>query len=91
MNKTELINKMSEVGNLTKKDAGIALEAFKEVVATALSAGDKIQLIGFISLETVNVPQKTCRNPKDGSSVVVPAHKKVRVKIGQSLKDTINK
>ena len=47
MNKTELIAAMAEKSELTKKDAGAALEAFTAAVEDALKSGDKVQLVGF--------------------------------------------
>ena len=47
MNKAELVAKMSEKSELTKKDAELALKAFVESVQEALENGDKVQLVGF--------------------------------------------
>ena len=47
MNKIELVTKMAEKSNLTKKEAALALDAFIERVEEALENGDKVQLIGF--------------------------------------------
>ena len=47
MNKTELVAAVAEQAGLSKKDAEAAVKAFTDVVAEALKAGDKIQLVGF--------------------------------------------
>lgn len=47
MNKQELVSKMAEKSELTKKDAEAALNAFVASVEEALVAGDKITLVGF--------------------------------------------
>ena len=52
MNKAELITKIAEKSELTKKDAEIALNAFIEATTEALVEGDKIQLVGFGTFET---------------------------------------
>lgn len=89
MNKTELVAKMSEKASLTKKDADAALVAFQEAVTEELVAGGKVQLVGFLSLECADVPERECRNPKDGTTVTVPEHKKVKVKVGKSFKEAV--
>ena len=52
MNKAELVSKMAEKSELTKKEAEAALNAFMKSVEEALVAGDKVQLVGFGSFET---------------------------------------
>lgn len=47
MNKAELINAMAAESGLSKVDSKKALEAFFSSVTKALSAGDKISLVGF--------------------------------------------
>lgn len=89
MNKVEIITAIAEKANMTKKDAEKALVAFQDVVREALDAGDKVSLNGFMTYETVDVPKRECRNPKDGSAIVVPKHRKVKVKIGKTLKDEV--
>ena len=51
MNKTELVVAVAEQAGLSKKDAEAAVKAFTDVVAEALKAGDKIQLVGFGTFE----------------------------------------
>lgn len=43
MNKTELIAAMADKAEISKKDAEKALTAFTNVVADALTNGDKVQ------------------------------------------------
>ena len=52
MNKSELISKIAEKSNLTKKDAELALKAFIESVEEALENKEKVQLVGFGTFET---------------------------------------
>ena len=52
MNKVELVTKMAEKSNLTKKEAALALDAFIESVEEALENREKVQLVGFGPFET---------------------------------------
>ena len=47
MNKAELVSKMAEKSELTKKEAEAALNAFMKSVEEALVEGEKVQLVGF--------------------------------------------
>ena len=90
MNRTELIEAIANKSGLTKKDSEKTLSAFMDTVKETLAAGDKIALTGFMSFETVDVSERNARNPKTGEIVISPAHKKVRTKIGATLKSAVN-
>ena len=90
MNKGELIKAVAEKAGFSQKDAAAAYEAIVAVVTDALKAGDKVQLVGFGTIEVKNVPAKTGINPKTGESVQIAACKKPVMKFGKAYKDIIN-
>ena len=47
MNKAELINAIADNANLSKADAGRALDATTEIIRKALKKGDDVSLVGF--------------------------------------------
>lgn len=89
MNKQELVTAIAEKTELSKKDAEGALKAFIDTVTEELVKGEKVQLVGFMSFESTNIPERECRNPKDGTHITVPQHRKVKVKIGKQLKESV--
>lgn len=90
MNKTELIAAIAEATDISKKDTEKVLAALQNVVTNELISGKKVSLTGFMSFEPVDVDERKCRNPQTGGMVISPAHKKVRVKVGKTLKDAVN-
>ncbi|MBR4942962.1 MAG: HU family DNA-binding protein [Clostridia bacterium] len=90
MNKGELIKAIAEKADFTQKDAACAYEAFIEVVTEALKAGEKVQLVGFGTLEVKEVPAKTGINPRTKEAVEIPACKKPVMKFGKAYKELIN-
>ena len=90
MNKGELIKAMAEKAGFSQKDAAVAYDAFIATVTDALKAGDKVQLIGFGSIEVKDVPAKTGINPRTQETVKIPACKKPVMKFGKAYKDLIN-
>ena len=64
MNKTELVAAVAEQAGLSKKDAEAAVKAFTDVVAEALKAGDKIQLVGFGTFEYLRELQEREEIPR---------------------------
>ena len=91
MNKTELVAAVAEQAGLSKKDAEAAVKAFTDVVAEALKAGDKIQLVGFGTFEVSERAAREGRNPRTGETMTIAASKTPKFKPGKALKDEINK
>ncbi len=90
MNKTQLIQKIAENGNMTKKDAEIALKAVIDSITEAVAAGEKVQISGFGSIDVKAREARMGRNPKTGEAVEIAASKRVVFSAAQALKDKIN-
>ena len=91
MNKAELVTKISEKSELTKKDAEAALNALMQSVEEALVEGEKVQLVGFGTFETRERAARQGRNPRNPEEVIeIPASKAPVFKAGKSLKEIIN-
>lgn len=90
MNKSELIDAIASSANLTKSDAGKALEATVHAIETALKNGDKVALVGFGAFSVTNRPARTGRNPKTGEELRIEAKKVVKFKPGSELGKKIN-
>ncbi len=91
MNKSELITKMAEKSELTKKDTEKALKAFIESVEEALADNDKVQLVGFGTFEVKERAARIGRNPRTREEIQIPASKAPVFKPGKDLKDLVNK
>lgn len=91
MNKSELVEKLSEKTNTTKKSAEESLNALIEVIEETLVSGDKIQLVGFGSFEVRKRAARKGRNPQTKEEIKIPASKSPVFKAGKALKDIINK
>ena len=89
MNKKELITKMAEKSELSKKNVESVLKAFTETVTEALVAGDKVQLVGFGTFEPRERAERNGRNPKTGEPIVIPASVAPFFKAGKELKDKV--
>lgn len=91
MNRSELVAKISEKSELTKKDSEKALAAFIEAVTEELSAQGKVQLVGFGTFEVRKREARTGRDPRTGNPIKIPASKAPAFKAGKALKDAVNK
>lgn len=90
MNKTELIEVVAQKADLKKKDAEAAVNAVFAAFEDALAAGEKVQLIGFGTLEVKTKAARTGRNPATGETITIPASKQIKFSAGKTLKDKVN-
>lgn len=88
MNKTELINAVAAAG-LSKKDAGIAVDAVLASIGDTLAKGESVALLGFGTFSVKERAAREGRNPRTGETVKIAAAKVPAFKAGKALKDKI--
>jgi integration host factor subunit beta len=90
MTKADLIEEVSRVVELTRKESEVIVEAIFDSVVRSLRAGDKIEIRGFGSFRTRERQARIGRNPKTGDRVEVPAKRIPYFKPSKELKDLVN-
>lgn len=90
MTKADLIDEISRLAELTRKDSEVVVETIFDSIVRSLRAGDKIEIRGFGSFRTRQRKPRIGRNPKTGDRVEVPAKKIPFFKPSKELKDLVN-
>jgi len=90
MTKADLVEQVTALGDLTRRDGEIIVETLFESVIGALKGGDKIEIRGFGSFRTRQRNARVGRNPKTGARVDVPAKKVPFFKPSKELRDLVN-
>ncbi len=90
VNKSQLVDKISEGADLSKVAAGRALDCFIEAVGEALKAGDQVSLVGFGTFSLRERAPRAGRNPQTGATIEIAAAKIPAFKAGKALKDSVN-
>lgn len=90
MNKTELITRISEVNETTKKAAGEQLEAILAAITEALVAGEEVSLTGFGKFSVVERAERQGVNPATSEKITIPASKAPKFKASSTLKNLVN-
>src|ERR1700690_205014 len=90
MTKAELVEEVTRVTELPRKEAEAVVETIFESIIAALQSDDKIEIRGFGSFRTRERRGRTGRNPKTGAKVEVPAKKIPFFKPSKELKDFVN-
>ncbi|NOQ36955.1 MAG: DNA-binding protein HU [Methylococcaceae bacterium] len=90
MNKSELIDAIAADSELTKADAGKALDGFLSAVTSELAKGESVALVGFGTFSVKDRAERKGRNPQTGEEITIKAAKIPSFKAGKSLKDAVN-
>ena len=90
MNKGDLVEKISEVAGLTKKDSEAAINAFVDTIQEALKKWEKVAIAGFGTFDVSTRKARTGRNPQTGEEIKIAASKAPKFKAGKSFKEMMN-
>jgi integration host factor subunit beta len=90
MTKADLIEEISNLADLTRRDSEVIIETIFESIVRSLRAGDKIEVRGFGSFRTRQRRARSGRNPKTGEKVNVAAKTIPYFKPSKELKDIVN-
>ena len=90
MTKAELVEFIAEKADLTKADAGRALDAMMEGVTKGLKKEGKVTLVGFGTFTAKKRAAREGRNPQTGAAVKIAARVVPGFKAGSKLKDALN-
>lgn len=90
MNKGELVEKVAKDCEMSKTEADQVLNSILGAIAGAITAGEKVTLVGFGTFSVGERPAREGRNPKTGETIQIPAKKTIRFKAGSKLIDAVN-
>ncbi len=88
-NKAELVERVADKTNLTKKEVTATVDALFEAIQEALQNGEKVQVIGFGNFEVRDRAARKGRNPQTGEEIQIEATKVPAFKPGKALKDAV--
>lgn len=88
-NKADLVDRVADKTNLTKKDVTATVEALFESIQEFLSEEERVQIIGFGTFEVRHRAARKGRNPQTGEEIQIAATKVPAFKAGKALKDAV--
>jgi DNA-binding protein HU-beta len=86
MNKTELIEKLSNDSVISKAQAEVALKSFGEAIAKTAKKDGRLTLVGFGTFSLAKRKARKGRNPNTGQETKIKANKTVEFTAGKNLK-----
>jgi DNA-binding protein HU-beta len=90
VNKADLIDSVADSTDMSKAEAGRALDAVLDGISGALSNGDQVALVGFGTFLVRERAARMGRNPQTGESIQIKASNTPGFKAGKALKDALN-
>lgn len=89
MNKSELINSLSEETLLSKKDICRVLESLTRTIERELRKGGKVAITGFGAFSLSCRPARKGINPSTKERINLPAVNVARFKAGKNLREVV--
>ena len=87
MNKSDLVDAVAGKADMSKAEAGRAVDAVLGSVGDALGGGDSVSLVGFGTFSVRHRAARMGRNPQTGATMQIAASKVPGFKAGKALKD----
>jgi len=88
-NKQDLIAKVAETAELSKKQATLVVNTVFDAISESLANGEKVQIIGFGGFDVRERAERKGRNPQTGEEITIPASKVPGFRAGKALKDAV--
>ena len=89
MNKSDLVDAVASKADMSKAEAGRAVDAVLGSVGGALGNGDSVSLVGFGTFSVRHRAARMGRNPQTGATMQIAASKVPGFKAGKALKDKV--
>ena len=89
MNKSDLVDAVASKADMSKAEAGRAVDALLGSVGDALGNGDSVSLVGFGTFSVRHRAARMGRNPQTGATMQIAASKVPGFKAGKALKDKV--
>ena len=90
MNKSDLVDAVAGRADMSKAEAGRAVDAVLGSVGDALGNGDSVSLVGFGTFSVRHRAARMGRNPQTGAAINIPAANVPKFRPGKALKESLN-
>lgn len=87
MNKSQLVNAVSEEVSLSKVEVKRVIDTLFSKIENTLNDGEKVVVSGFGVFSVLNSPERIGRNPRTGESVKIAARRSVKFRSNMEIKE----
>src|ERR1700679_1931995 len=86
MNKTELVDGVAKVTQLTKTSVEDVINASIDLIKKSVKKGDDVTLVGFGTFTKAKRKARSGRNPQTGKEIKIPAMNVPKFRAGKEFK-----
>src|SRR5919204_2900456 len=86
MTKADLVARIMQEAEVTKRQAEQVVDTFLESIQTTLSRGESLTLVGFGTFSVLARAGRKGRNPRTGQDIMIPARKTAKFTAGEGLR-----
>ena len=90
MNKTEVIDKITEKTQLSKSEVEKVIASLFETIKSSLKDKQSVRLVGFGTFSSSERKARVGRNPQTGQEINIPSCQYPKFKPGKEFKDYLN-
>lgn len=90
MNKSDIINLVTERNNLSLSDVEYSIKKVIEYMSANLYQGERIEIRGFGTFSLHTHQSRIARNPKTGDKIALERRNTVHFKPSKELKSRVN-
>jgi bacterial nucleoid DNA-binding protein len=87
----EIYAQVAEKAGKSQATVKATIDALLDTIAENVSQDNKVQLVGWLTVERTERAARTGRNPQTGEAIQIPAGYGVKVAAGSKLKDAVKK
>ena len=89
MRKEEIITRLAETAEITKKDATKYVNALVDIIKEGIKKEGEVNIHGFAKFTAETRPERECRNPQTGETFMTAPKLVPKCKFMGSFKDYI--
>ena len=89
MTKQDFVDAVAAKSGLSKRDAGVAVDAVLDCITDTLKKGDSVTFTGFGKFSTSARASRMGVNPRTGAKVQIPATTVPKFSAGSALKGAV--
>ncbi len=89
IHRNALVSQISTKTNLDIKTINLALDSLQESILENLNNNLNTKINSFVSFEEINVAPRKGVNPETGEKIVIPAKRRMNVKVSEKFQEKI--
>lgn len=89
MTKSQLVSKLAETGEVSRKQVDELLNGLVDTITKSVKKGESVKIPGLGIFRLRKMKARIGRNPQTGEAIKIPARKKVGFSVAKTFKESV--